>query len=240
MSRIGVGVGLKSGVASLPPIPILLGASTFITVAPEFNTSDAGHTTPCVDGTSISSWYERVTKTWVNWVIFGATVKPVFNVVSGKYNASFTNGTFQFPGALLKSDVSFSIRFTPQANTGNFIGSTDSGNVAYNFYRATTTGPVQRYNTGPSVALTNGADTVLSYYGTGTLAGSVEKMRINQGAWVTVNNQRPSTATISTTMYLGFGSAGNIGMTNFKGLCVLPRGASDSDITACENTLYAL
>lgn len=242
MPGFGINIGNRiddsAGGPSIP-VPIALGASLFVTVDPAFNTSDAGHTTPCVDGSSITSWYEQATKTWVNWVSFNATVKPVFNVVTGKYNASFTNGTFQFPGALIQGDVSFCMRFTPQT-AGNMIGSANSGNVPYNFYRALATGPVQRYNTGPSIALTNGVDTILSYYGTGTGVGSVEKIRTGQGAWTTVNNNRPTTAGISTTLDLGFGAAGNINMTNFKGMVILPRGASDSDITACENVLLAL
>lgn len=241
---IGINNGLRIGLNTPKSVnlttPQSLGASFFIVPSPTYCASDAGHTTPCNNGDSITSWFEIMTQTWVNWVSFASTVKPVFNVSSGKYNASFTNGTFQFPNALPKSDVTIVMRFTPQPFVGEIIGSADSGNVPYNFYRSTTTGPVQRISTGPSVALTNGSDTILSYYGTGTGAGSVEKMRVNGGAWTTVNNARPSTATIVTTLDLAFGAAGGTQFTNFKGMCIFNTGRNDADILACENYFASL
>lgn len=244
MSRIGVGVGLKSGVASLPPVPILLGASFFITVDPASNASDAGHTTPCVDGSSITSWFERISKTWVNWTVFGATVKPIFHVAGSKYYADFNptnNATFQFPNAWPQNDVTVVMRFTPQANIGQVICSgSDSGNTPYSFYRATTTGVVQRYNTGPTGDLTNGTDTTMSYTGTGTAPTSTEKMRINGGAWNTVSNTRPTRTGTSTTLDLAFGSAGGNYFTNFKGLALFPAVKTDAEITSIENFLNSL
>lgn len=235
-------VAVKSG--SIVPPPITLGASFFITVAPAYCTSDSGHTTPCTDGSSIASWYEQISETWVNWVNFGSTVKPIFHVSGSKYYADFNpvnNATYQFPDTWPQNDVTFVLRFTPQANVGQVVSSGgDSGNTPYSFYRATKTGSVQRFNTGPSGALTNGSDTVMTYTATGTSPTSTEKMRMNGGAWVTVSNARPSRTGTSKTLDVGFGSAGGNYFTNFKGMAIFPAVLPDAQALAVENYFLTL
>lgn len=224
--------------------PLAYGASFLITVSPQYCASDAGHTTPCTNGTSIASWFEQVSKTWTSWVAFGSTSKPLFNVSGSQYNANFTNGTrstFQFPNTWPQNDITIVMRFTPQANVGQIISSgSDSGNQPYNFYRATTTGPVQRIAAGPTGALTNGTDLTFSYTATGTNPTSTEKMRISGAAWATVNNVRPSRSGTSTTLDVGFGSAGQCGMSNFKGLALFPSVLTDAQITAVESYFNSL
>lgn len=211
------------------PAPIKYGASLFITPSPQYCTSDASHLVPCVNGDLISSWFERASKTWVNWTSFGSYIKPTFNASGSVYDVSFSNNAiYQFANAWPSVDLSFTMRFIPQPYVGEIIGSIDSGNVPFNFYRATTTGPVQRHNTGPSAALANGSDTIISYFGTGTGAGSVEKLRVNGGAWSTVLNARPTRSGMSLGLMLAFGAAGATKFTGFKGLSIFPTGITDT------------
>lgn len=241
---LGIGIGIGFGGGNNTPLPIALGASFFITPTPQFCTSDSGHTTPCNNGDSISAWYEQITKTWVSWVVFGSTSKPLFGVTSGKYRADFfnvTNSTFQFPNSWPQNDITIVMRFTPAASIGQTLSSGgDSGNQPYSFYRATTTGSIQRFNTGPTGALTNGTDLTLSYTGTGTNPTSTEKMRISGGAWNTVSNLRPTRSGTSTTLDVGFGSAGQCAMTNFKGLALFPSVLSDTQISNVESYFNSL
>ena len=225
------------------PVPIRLGASFYITADPRYNASDASHLVPCTNGASVTTCYEQVSKTWFTWaMVGGAGAKPVFNSsgVSYSWNCS-PNGQFPFAGMWPQSDVSIVIRFTPQAQIGHYIGQgADSGNQPYTFYRSTTTGVIQRFNTGPSWTVTNGANTILSYQGTGTAPTSTEKSRVNGGAWTTVSNTRPTRAGTSTTIAVGIGGAGAGGFTNFKAMAVFPSVLSDANFSAVEAAISAI
>jgi len=224
------------------PEPIALGASFFITVAPQYCTSDAGHTTPCTNGTSIAAWYEQVSKTWFTWSSYALGINPVFNVSGAVYNASFSSsGSFPFTGVWPQNDVTIVTRFTPQAFVGEILASgNDSGDQAYNFFRSGTTGTVRRHSTGPTGALTNTTDLTLSYTGTGIKPTSTEKMRISGGAWSTVSNVRPTRAGSSPNLILGAGPAGATQFTNFKGIALFPSVLTDPQITAVESYFNSL
>lgn len=243
MPRLGVGIGLGIQNSLVKPIPIALGASFLITVSPRFCCSDASHLVPCNNGDQIVTWYEQVTKTWFSWAsVGGAGSKPVFNVSGSFYSANMvTNGQFPFANSWPQNDVSWTIRFTPNAQAGHYLGEgSDSGDKPYTYYRATTTGVLQRFNTGPSVALTNGSNACISYQGTGTAPVSTEKMRINGGAWATVNNTRPTRSGTSATVAVGIGGAGGGGFSNFKGLAIFPTILSNANFALVENYFNSL
>lgn len=226
-----------AGYSTTPIAPILYGASFLVTVSPQYCCSDASHLVPCNNGDSITTWYEQVTKTWFTWAsLGGAIAKPVFGASGSVYSSNFaTNAVFPFANSWPQSDVSIVMRFNPNAQVGHYLGEgPDSGNKPYTFYRATTTGNLQRYNTGPQIAMTNGADTCWSYQGTGTAPTSTEKMRVGGGAWATISNTRPTRTATSATVGVGAGSAGPGGFSGFKGLAIFPSILTDGQFTAVE------
>ena len=228
---------------SAPPLPIALGSSFYISVSPQYCTSDVNHLVPCNNGDPITSWYEQVSKTWFTWAtVDGAGAKPIFVASGSSYSANFaTNGAFPFPNMWPQGDVSIVMKFTPQAQVGHYLGEgSDFGNRPYTFYRSTTTGVLQRYNTGPSWTLTNGASSVLSYQGSGTSPTSTEKTRLNGGAWSTVSNTRPSRSGTSATVAVGIGGAGAGRFTNFKALSISPFVQPDANFTAIESFIDSI
>jgi len=234
---IGIGLSIAYGGKASAPLPISLGAALLVTPSPQYCCSDASHLVACNNGDSITTWYEQVTKTWFSWAtVGGAGSKPVFNASGSSYSGNFSGtGEFPFAGMWPQGDVSIVMKFTPQAQVGHYLGEgADSGDKPYTFYRATTTGNLQRFSTGPQIALTNGASACWSYQGTGTAPTSTEKMRVGGGAWATINNTRPTRTATSTTVAVGIGGAGAGGFTGFKGIAIFPSILSDANFTAVE------
>lgn len=237
------GAGRRSSAPAA--IPISLGASSVFMRNSLYCFSDDAGTTPCTNSDTLRTWQDAVSGTKYTWTgggMAGPPVRPVYRTAGIDFSAA--SAMFDAIGNIWPTGaLSLVARFTTSTGSGNWLASADASGVhPFHFYRNGSGGVARRWSDGPQQTVSNSTAVTLSYQGNdATLVGSVEKMRLNGGAWNTVNDARPSRGGLNRNLFFGVGDAGiYFAMTNFLAVAIFPTVLPDADFASVESWIGAL